>query len=52
MFRQALVERLLFEKGLPMTEASCIYKMNSKVKAVVETPIGRTAAFKLTEIVR
>ena len=38
--------------GMPMAEAAYIYKMNTKVKAVVETPIGRTAAFELNEIVR
>ena len=38
--------------GMPKAEAAYIYKMNLKVKAVVETPVGRTEAFELNEIVR
>ena len=37
---------------MPIAEAVYIYKMNSKVRVRVETPVGRTEAFELTEIVR
>ena len=40
------------EAGMPAAEAVYIYKMNQKVNAVVETPVGKTEAFQLTEIVK
>ena len=42
----------MVEAGMPKAEAAYIFKMNSKVKAVVETPVGRTEPFELAEIVR
>ena len=42
----------MVEAGMPEAEAAYIFKMNSKVKAVVETPVGRTEPFELEEIVR
>ena len=42
----------LAEAGMPRGEAFYIYLMNKRVKAVVETPIGLTEAFKLEEIVK
>ena len=42
----------LAEAGMPLGEAFYIYLMNKRVKAVVETPIGQTEAFKLEEIVK
>ena len=40
------------EAGMPAGEAMYIYKMNEVVKAKVDTPIGVTEEFELTEIVR
>ena len=40
------------EAGMPTGEALYIYLMNKKVKAVVETPVGKTEEFELHEIVR
>ena len=37
---------------MPVAEAVYIYKMNKTVSAVVETPVGKTEAFQLTEIVK
>ena len=42
----------LVEAGMPIGEALYIYMMNKKVKATVETPVGRTKEFELKEIVR
>ena len=42
----------IVQAGMPIAEAVYIYKMNSKVRVRVETPVGRTEAFELTEIVR
>ena len=42
----------LVEAGMPVAEAVYIYKMNSKVKVTVETPVGKTGEFELNEIVR
>ena len=42
----------MVEAGMPIAEAVYILKMNSKVRVVVETPIGKTEAFELKEIVR
>ena len=40
------------EAGVPPEEAYFIYLMNKDVKAYVDTPIGRTEAFEVNEIVR
>ena len=42
----------MVEAGMPEAEAAYIFKMNSKVRAVVETPVGCTESFELEEIVR
>ena len=42
----------LAEAGMPAAEAIYIYKMNQRVRAVVETPIGKTEMFELEQIVR
>ena len=44
--------REIVEAGMPAAEAAYIYKMNVKVNAVVETPVGITEPFELNEIVR
>ena len=44
--------REVVEAGMPAAEAAKIYKMNAKVNVVVETPVGKTEAFQLKEIVR
>ena len=42
----------MIEAGMPVAEAIYIYKMNCKVRVIVETPVGQTNAFELEEIVR
>ena len=42
----------IVEAGMPAGEAMYIYKMNKIVRAKVDTPIGLTDEFELTEIVR
>ena len=42
----------IVEAGMPAGEAMYIYKMNKMVRAKVDTPIGLTEEFELTEIVR
>ena len=42
----------IIEAGMPAGEAIYIYNMNKMVKAKVDTPIGLTEEFELTEIVR
>ena len=42
----------LVEAGMPIAEAAYLFKMNERVKAIVETPIGKTEPFELREIVR
>ena len=48
--RDSIVE--LVEAGMPIAEAMYVYKMNTKVTATVETPVGKTGTFNLNEIVR
>ena len=40
------------EAGMPPGEAIYLYYMNKKVNAVVDTPVGKTERFSLSEIVR
>ena len=42
----------LAEAGMPASEAIYLYKMNMRVTATVDTPIGRTGTFELEEIVK
>ena len=43
---------ILSEAGMPPGEAIYLYYMNKKVNAVVDTPVGKTERFSLSEIVR
>ena len=40
------------QAGMPAGEALYLYYMNKEVKAIVDTPIGKTESFPLKEIVR
>ena len=37
---------------MPIAEAVYIFKMNCQVRVMIETPVGKTETFELTEIVR
>ena len=40
------------QAGMPIAEAVYIFKMNCQVRVMIETPVGKTETFELTEIVR